>query len=175
VKDGTYVTISKCNCGMSLLRQSGYFSFSKTRHVLAIKALESIGPAALGGITFGAIHCLAWNFTVPTAIEQELWHVASVLLIAGPLGLFICSIFNSLSLESIRSAMRRYEDSNDINDVFNILLFFSQLVSYLICRLLIVLYTIARLFIMVEIIRSLFYLPVDAYAATWAASIPRFG
>lgn len=31
----------------------------------------------LTGIIFGGIHCIAWDFTFPTYIEQLLWRVAS--------------------------------------------------------------------------------------------------
>jgi hypothetical protein len=37
----------------------------------------------IGG-TFGAIHCLAWNSTFPSHIEQALWRVSALVVTASP-------------------------------------------------------------------------------------------
>ena len=39
---------------------------------------------ALAGMVFGAVHCIAWNFTFPTHTEQVLWRMASLLMAAMP-------------------------------------------------------------------------------------------
>lgn len=36
-------------------------------------------------IVFGGLHCIAWNFTFPTPIEQTLWRVSSASITAIPL------------------------------------------------------------------------------------------
>jgi hypothetical protein len=42
-----------------------------------------VACATIGG-TFGIIHCLAWNSTFPTRIEQTLWQVAALVVTAFP-------------------------------------------------------------------------------------------
>lgn len=104
----------------------------------------------LGGLLFGAIHCLAWNFHFPSPIEQTLWRVASVVMI---LSLPLWDIMMSIPGVHV--------------DFPN-----GRLFSWTIA----VIYTIARRFVMLEIFRSLLYLPVDAYATTpWSSLLPHFG
>lgn len=52
---------------------------------------ESLGQSlpvsiigALAGMVFGAVHCIAWNFTFPTHTEQMLWRVASLTMAVMP-------------------------------------------------------------------------------------------
>lgn len=41
--------------------------------------------ASAAGVTFGFIHCLAWNFSFPSSIEQKLWKTASLIITIVPL------------------------------------------------------------------------------------------
>ena len=48
-----------------------------------------------GGILFGAIHVAGWNFEFPTTLEQTIWRVSSVLILALlPLSLFPIFLHN---------------------------------------------------------------------------------
>lgn len=40
-------------------------------------------------VIFGAIHCLAWNFELPTVSEQMIWRISSVLITCLPLYFYI--------------------------------------------------------------------------------------
>lgn len=49
---------------------------------------------SLAGVVFGAIHCVAWNFTFPIEIERILWHGSAIVTaIAYPIfvGILWCS------------------------------------------------------------------------------------
>jgi len=40
---------------------------------------------ALFGVIFGGLHCIGWNFTYPTALEQRLWRASSLAITVIPL------------------------------------------------------------------------------------------
>jgi hypothetical protein len=42
------------------------------------EALTVLVGSVLGGIVFGGIHCLAWNFPFPTPTEVLLWRICSI-------------------------------------------------------------------------------------------------
>lgn len=37
-----------------------------------------LGTSSFAGALFGAVHCLAWNFSFPTHVEQIVWRAASL-------------------------------------------------------------------------------------------------
>lgn len=55
------------------------------KHIDNIESYIFAASGLFSGALFGAIHCLAWNFHFPTAIEATLWKVASVIIIGLPL------------------------------------------------------------------------------------------
>lgn len=105
----------------------------------------------IGGLVFGSIHVLAWDFVFASTIERTLWRVASILCIIMPL-LFLVALVLFSSLD------KRYHFERQ-------LILRSQPFS-------IVLYIAGRLFLLVEIFRTLCYLPPSAFVATWATNFP---
>jgi hypothetical protein len=43
----------------------------------------------VSGSTFGALHCLAWNFTYPTGAERNIWRAASLTTALAPISTII--------------------------------------------------------------------------------------
>ncbi|KAK5062527.1 hypothetical protein LTR84_004600 [Exophiala bonariae] len=106
--------------------------------------------SVLGATIFGCIHCIAWNFTFPTQVERLLWRIASVLTVAVPW---------------ITMAVNPFTTSSRIVDRIWWGFLFSSAGVYI----------VARLFITVEIFRTLYFLPPNAYTATWSINFPQFG
>ncbi|MCJ1419076.1 hypothetical protein MMC32_005428 [Xylographa parallela] len=110
----------------------------------------------LGGLLFGAIHLIAWDFHFPTAAERLLWRIAGLFLIAGPL-LAPAGYYVTESL----AAQSRTAD-----------LLANQVLRPAF-RVLVPLYLLARLFLLVEVGRSLAYAPASTWAqVAWPVMIP---
>lgn len=114
---------------------------------------ESIG-FQIGAVILGLCHCLAWNFEFPTPTERILWRIASasitgIMPIYYFLWLLLC--FWSIYLEP------RYHR-------FRIPLTWLSFTIY----------TVARLYLLVAPFRELFFLPPEAFIATWSVSFPHF-
>jgi hypothetical protein len=105
----------------------------------------------IGGVIFGALHCIAWDYQFPTTIERTLWRAAAIITAA------LLPIYYLLLL-----GLWRVHRMDGVTDVM------LGWVSILV-------YTSARLYILVEIFRSLFYLPPGAFIGTWSSSIPHIG
>jgi len=125
-------------------------------HSIATELNKSAGIAQvlgllLGGLVFGSIHVLAWNFVFASPIERTLWRVASILCITMPL-LFLVALVLFAVLDKRYHFLRRF-------------LLRSQ-------PFYILLYVAGRLFLLMEIFKTLCFLPPSAYVATWATNIP---
>ncbi|MCJ1479133.1 hypothetical protein MMC13_007817 [Lambiella insularis] len=114
---------------------------------------------------FGALHCLAWNFHFPSPIEAVLWRVSAVTSTAFPL-LCVAISFVLVVLVVVTRIIRKRNDgkTSDRPMVF-LFLTYPFAIGYI----------LARLYLTVEIFRSLFYLPPEAFVATWAAGVPHIG
>ncbi|CZR55916.1 uncharacterized protein PAC_05804 [Phialocephala subalpina] len=117
----------------------------------------------LGGVLFGAVHILAWNFAFPSEIERTLWRAASVFGTAIPILIslgYLLLVFlqpeDSFSMSTVQSKV--YVCCADLYGIG----------AFLLC----VTYVVVRLFILLEIFRTLSFLPADAYVSTWASSFP---
>ncbi|KAK0616926.1 hypothetical protein B0T14DRAFT_254595 [Immersiella caudata] len=88
----------------------------------------------LGGVVFGASHCIAWSFSSPSLIEHTLWRVCGVYTTVSIPIYYLCWYIPS----KFRSFSRTREFQRAFMFVFYIL------------------YVLCRLFILVEMIRSLF-------------------
>lgn len=124
-------------------------------------AVRSAGLCALlstGVVIFGLAHLIAWDFEFPTELEQRLWRASSLLTI-GILPLWYC-------LYWMWYAVWIY------TGIFTSILVLDALASLSI--LIYLSYALCRVYIMVEVFRSLFYLPPDAFKATWTAGVPHF-
>jgi hypothetical protein len=123
------------------------------------------GGAIFGGVVFGSLHCLAWNFHFPTPIEASLWRICSVLTTALPIlfahasYLWATAPMGIFTFDMIRSVKGKSR--------------LTLIAAYII--VLITAYILARLFIIIETFRSLFYLPPEAFKDTWSSSFPHWG
>ncbi|KAJ6194162.1 hypothetical protein J3E72DRAFT_404602, partial [Bipolaris maydis] len=112
---------------------------------------DSIGFIT-GAVILGLCHCIAWNFQFPTPIERLLWRIASV-GITGILPLFYFLWF-----------MLTY-GSDHLGKLYDYLQLPLSYISFSV-------YVVARLYLLVAPFRELFYLPPEAFIATWSVSLP---
>lgn len=112
----------------------------------------------LGAAIFGGLHLMAWNFIFPTVVERTLWRISSLVTMLGLMFYFIVAL-----IWQTDTLKRRFQGKYKR-------IHFGLFTAFLwLCMLSLVL---ARLFVIVEAFRSLYYLPQDAYFATWAANAP---
>lgn len=122
---------------------------------------EDIG-FVLGALVFGSAHLIAWNFQFPTTVEQVLWRVASLVTV-GVIPLWyviwvsLCFSGHLMTGSLLSRPVQRLQKAIQVCGV----------TVYLI-------YALCRVFILAEVLRSLFYLPPDAFRATWTGVVPYF-
>jgi hypothetical protein len=131
---------------MSVVHQVIEDRFQK-KHVDRLMILTSILSITL----FGGIHVFAWNLAFPTHVEQLLWRIAALTVAIAPT---ISALL--VLLESVAS---QHTDKMSKWSV----------------ALLAPVYLASRAFIIVESIRSLYFLPPEAFIATWATNAPHIG
>lgn len=128
-------------------------AFHETYGSLKVIDAKSFVVAMITVVSFGGIHLLAWNLQFPTPVEGLLWKISAIMTIACP------AFYGSSHLPWLgknpkeATARQRFL----IKGVVGFTSFF---------------YFFARLFLITESIRSLYYLPRDAYIATWTADFP---
>lgn len=120
-------------------------------YILGIE-MEWIIAVAMAAV-LGGIHLAGWNFEFPSAVDKWIWRASSVASIAFAL-LFVASF----------RLLQTLEDESVGEKFFIVVADASAL-----------LYGVSRLLLIAEMIRCLFYLPPEAFTATWTADIPRFG
>lgn len=123
--------------------------------------------SGLAGGLFGAIHCIAWNFTFPTSGEQTIWRLMSLILIMLPLYWIRLSdlMFVERKLSPRPSLVRltlQDERQKQNSSAF-------MLALGLLC------YFSARLFLTVEMFRALAFASPGAFIATFTTSLPTIG
>lgn len=117
--------------------------------------------AIAGGVVFGGLHCLAWNFQFPTAAEATLWRVSSVVTTCIPVLAVVPMVFWA-RLNPAQGILIAGENQR------------RRVLGPLIIVLLVIPYVLARVIIMVEIFRTLCYLPPEVYIETWSGSFPHW-
>jgi hypothetical protein len=110
----------------------------------------------LGSVILGGCHCIAWNFDFPTPIEQILWRVATIIVIAI-MPVYYLLWFGNYYMDKV------YDN------------FPATAGSLIVGWLSFILFGSARLYLFGAAFRDLFYLPPEAFITTWAASFPNFG
>lgn len=121
-----------------------------------ITAIWFYAGLGAGAAVFGGAHLVAWNFVFPTVVERTLWRTSSLVTLLIPVATMMV-IFQVILMWRFRGrSMQNYK-----NRWLQAVLGLSTLALVL-----------ARLFVIVEAFRSLYYLPRDAYFATWAANAP---
>ena len=102
---------------------------------------------------FGAVHCLAWSFQMPSQAEKTLWRISAIVTTAAPLEWIVGLLFGQVA------------DRKN----WNIL----QICSTILACGLFVLYLIARCVLLVEAFVLLRALPHGAYDTVhWTTFIP---
>jgi len=115
-------------------------------------AILLISFSIVGGM-FGVIHCLAWNSTFPTPIEQLLWRVsASVVTFLPGLG-FAVYAFAQLEARGVKEALLKT-------------------VAWLLAAA----YCLSRICLLALAVSTLRALPERAYETpTWTVYVPHIG
>lgn len=129
--------------------------------------LGSLGSAIITsflGLSFAAVHVLAWNFSFPTERESDLWRAASIFTVLG--GFFAHSIISMINrtLLGERLPHRGVGFAAIMVKTWDVLGYPLFLV-----------YSISRCFLLFEAFYSLRSLPADTYdMVTWSQYIPHF-
>ncbi|KIK61493.1 hypothetical protein GYMLUDRAFT_166351 [Collybiopsis luxurians FD-317 M1] len=76
-------------------------SFVRTPHLEPLKQQDQY-IAYGAAILFGAIHCAAWTFAFPSAVERVCWRIASVIVTCVPLYM-IFAVWNHMRRHSFES------------------------------------------------------------------------
>ncbi|KAN0091647.1 hypothetical protein V8E51_017494 [Hyaloscypha variabilis] len=108
-----------------------------------------------GCATFGGIHIAAWNFHFPTKADLILWRVASIFCTGFPFTSLLVLFAHEVFADRVHTS-----DETDEN------------LSKGYKMALTLLYCLGRLILLVEILRTLFFLPPNAFMATFASNIP---
>ena len=128
--------------------------FSQQRDTLYLNPIF-IG-IGFGGVLFGTVHFIAWNFQFPTPVERILWRVACCMIISIPVlgtGLYFITLHNA-----------RKEMESDTKSSVWLRPFTATCV---------LLYLLARLYLMTEVFRSLAYAPLSTFQEiNWPSAIP---
>jgi hypothetical protein len=115
--------------------------------------IQAFAPIIIGAI-FGGVHCIAWKFFFPTAMEQLLWRISAVAVGAGPF-LILFTVFIRVLTEDSESL-----GFVSTGSVFAIMLL---TMSYLVARL--ALFTLS--------LTALREIPYSAYRTVpWLSYIP---
>ncbi|ORY11719.1 hypothetical protein BCR34DRAFT_316767 [Clohesyomyces aquaticus] len=110
--------------------------------------------ALFGAFLFGAFHLIAWHFVFPTETEENLWKASSFVITFAPFGILVFTAVTMRLLGCELPVLRDY-------------LWYKAFV-----RLIVLSFVLARLFLIVESFRSLYFLPPDAFTATWVVDFP---
>ncbi|KAK3370489.1 hypothetical protein B0H63DRAFT_487102 [Podospora didyma] len=153
--------------GTDLAVPHDYHSTSKLPQLSAISNLSILSILGSGAALFGGIHLIAWDFPFHTFNEQLLWKVSSFVTMLAP-GNMILLILFAIPLEKVLKKGNTYV-------VFLVCGWAVWVLAVGALVLLALALLLARFFLICEAFISLYYLPPDAYYATWTASAPRIG
>ena len=109
-----------------------------------------------GGVLFGSVHFIAWNFEFPTPVERILWRLSCCVSISLPL------LGTLMYFVTVHNARRDSESDTKTNALLRPFI--------TMCTLL---YLFARVYLMTEVFRSLAYAPPSTFQAiNWPSAIP---
>lgn len=100
---------------------------------------------------------MAWNFDFPSVLERTLWRTSSLVTLLGPLATVLVTWQRKTLIWRVQGRSLQYGRDRW---------------WWAFTGLSLLALTLARLFVIVEAFRSLYYLPQDAYFATWASNPP---
>ncbi|KAK8123227.1 hypothetical protein PG984_011897 [Apiospora sp. TS-2023a] len=116
--------------------------------------------SAVGGLVFGGIHLLAWNFTFPSEAERVLWIISCFITALGPL----LYITEDIVYHALSHPKRGIWGIGHIETSWGVVGCVTGGV-----------FVLARLFLFVEMFRSLYFLPPGAFLSTWTENVPHLG
>ncbi|KAF4607612.1 hypothetical protein EYR38_001684 [Pleurotus pulmonarius] len=129
----------------------------------------SLALCGLAGSLFGAIHCIAWRFQFPTAVEKAVWRVASIVVTAAPL-LWYLIVSAIVMLVKIKTTS---EVSGASRWVIALLESLIRYIGMALVPVILYSYFFARLFLIIESFVSLRSLSPEAFqVVTWTTFIP---
>ena len=125
-----------------------------------VKDTILVSPVVLGigggGVLFGAVHFVAWNFTFPSSTERLLWRISCCILVVFPLlgTAFYCIM------------QHRAKSHGDVDSKLNRSL-------RPLCYVIGLLYLLARIYLLVEVFRALAYPEASTFKqVNWPSAIP---
>ncbi|KAI0057727.1 hypothetical protein BV25DRAFT_1919911 [Artomyces pyxidatus] len=114
------------------------------------------GIAVVAAMIFGAVHCAAWNYAFPTAVEMHIWRIGAAAIVAVPGAMAVASVV-ALGLQ--RTILQ------DVGNIFMVAVFGVSGPVYVVARILLLGLSFA----------TLRMLPPGAYQAVqWTLKIPHF-
>ena len=119
-----------------------------------------VSPVVLGigggGVLFGAVHFVAWNFEFPTPVERLLWRISCTVLVTFPL----LGTFNYWLMQHAAKQIGTLDTK--VNRAVRPLTWIISLA-----------YLLARLYLLVEVFRSLAYPQPSVFQQVdWPSAIP---
>ncbi|KAM7183145.1 hypothetical protein V8F33_013775 [Rhypophila sp. PSN 637] len=102
-------------------------------------------------VLFAGIHLFVWDSHFPTPTERLLWRIAAITMAVAPISSAVL-----VSLESVLFQRTLYMSVGSV-------------------AVLTPIYLASRMFIMVESFRSLYFMPPEAFIATWTSNAPHVG
>lgn len=132
-----------------------------------------VAGAVLASITFGSLHCIAWNFSFPTDAEAFLWRLSAVFTIVLPLASAFSLIGALFLYRWLDTKQGRVNHESEYGlHISTARGFIPMIFQFPIAMG----YLFARIFVVIEIFRSLFFLPPGAFQSTaWISAIPTIG
>ena len=124
------------------------------------KEATLVSPVVLGigggGVLFGAVHFVAWDFTFPSSTERLLWRISCCILVVFPL---LGTAFYCIKQHT---AKRDGEEDSKVNRSLRPLMYVIGF-SYL----------LARIYLLVEVFRALAYPEPSTFKqVNWPSAIP---
>lgn len=121
-----------------------------------------ISSSSISGLLFGAVHCLAWNFTFPSHVEHVMWRSASL----GVIGSCAAALYNVLS-----TLADNYFNCKGFWSAF--MLFPLVFANVFLLFAAVLVYPVARLTLLILAITTLRSLPPSAFhTVDWIELVP---
>lgn len=118
-----------------------------------------LGTSSLAGVLFGAVHCLAWNFSFPSHVEQIMWRAASLGVTASCAAALLTALC--------------WNFHNETERLREMLVALLARVGVILSGLASFIYPVARIILLVLAITSLRSLPSSAFdTVNWIELVP---
>jgi hypothetical protein len=120
----------------------------------------------ISGSAFGALHCLAWNFTYPTRAERTIWRAASLTIALTPISVMILILVLALFGKSGEGRRGRWMILDKLCSFIEWILIATMVLPTGV-------YVLARLVLLVEAFALLRRQPANAFQTVdWTKFLP---